>query len=173
MVTRNKRRRAVVRALALMLPAIAGCSYATRQGTDNGQLATSDDSANVAYGSTLRRNVTSAVGSIVVSREDASHVGRVEELLIGRIAGVRVDPLPNGDYAVHIRGSTSLVNGGDPLYVVDGFPFPAGVSSRELLRGMSPSDVARIDVLKDGAAAVYGIRGGNGVILITTRRSSP
>lgn len=173
MVRRNTRRRVVTRAVALMLPAIAGCSYATRQGTDDGTLSTAEDSANVAYGSTPRRNLTSAVGSIVVSREDASRASRVEELLIGRVAGVHVEPLPNGDYAVRIRGSTSLVNGGDPLYVVDGMPFPAGVSSRELLRGMSPGDVARIDVLKDGAAAAYGIRGGNGVILITTRRSSP
>ena len=172
MVTQNVRRRLVC-AAALVLPFMAGCSYATRQSADDGVQLSPDDSANVSYGTTVRRKLTSAVGSIVVSRADAARVGRVEELMMGRIAGVLVQPLPNGDYAVQIRGSSSAVNDGDPLYVVDGMPFPAGVSSRELLRGMNPSDVARIDVLKDGAAAAYGIRGGNGVILITTRRFSP
>lgn len=172
MVTQNKRRRLVC-AAALVLPVMAGCSYATRQSSDGGVLSSPDDTANVAYGSTLRRQLTSAVGSLAVSRADAARASRIEELMIGRLAGVLVQPLPNGDYAVQIRGSSSAVNGGDPLYVVDGVPFPAGVSSRELLRGMSPADVARIDVLKDGAAAAYGIRGGNGVILITTRRFSP
>jgi TonB-dependent SusC/RagA subfamily outer membrane receptor len=169
MAMRNKRWR-LLSATALVFPLVAACSYATHRASSDGDLYSSEDSAKVAYGMMARRDVTSAIGSVVLSRAEASRASRIEELLIGRISGVQVDPLPNGDYAVRIRGSSSMVNGGDPLYVVDGVPFPPGVSPRELLRGMSPSDVARIDVLKDGGAAAYGIRGGNGVILITTRR---
>jgi len=172
MVTQSKHWR-LTRAAALVFPIATACSYATRHGTSDGALYSPEDSASGAYGTTLRRDRTSAIGSVVLSRAEASHASRIEELLIGRISGVQVDPLPNGDYAVRIRGSSSMVNDGDPLYVVDGVPFPPGVSSRVLLRGMTPSDVARIDVLKDGAAAVYGIRGGNGVIVITTRRRGP
>lgn len=165
--------RRVTLAAALVLPLLAGCSYATRQTNDDPTIAAGADSAKIAYGATHRRNLTSSVSSLVVSPTDAAHCGRVEELMIGRLAGVQVQALPNGDYSVRIRGNSSAVDDGEPLYVVDGMPFPAGVSPRTLLRGMSPNDVARIDVIKDGGAAAYGIRGGNGVILITTRRFAP
>ena len=170
MITGNRSRRAAL-AAALVLPILAGCSYATQQTDDDAMLRAARDTANVPYGTMLRRNLTSAVSSVIVSEREAARCGRFEELLIGRVAGVQVQPLPNGDYSVRIRGSGSVVDDGEPLYVVDGVPFPAGISPRELLRGVNPSDVARIDVIKDGGAAAYGIRGGNGVILITTRRT--
>lgn len=171
MITRNKSRRAIC-AAALVLPFLAGCAYATQQADDEAMQA-ARDSANVPYGSVPRRNLTSSVGSVVVSERDAARCNRFEELLIGRVAGVQVQPLPNGDYSVRIRGSSSVVDEGEPLYILDGAPFPTGISPRQLLRGLNPSDVARIDVIKDGSAAAYGIRGGNGVILITTRRFLP
>ena len=97
-------------------------------------------------------------------------VGRVEELLMGRVAGLEVMRDASGDYRLRIRGQRSLLGGDEPLVLVDGMPIGAGGLSRALT-GVSPSDVARIEVLKDaGATAFYGLRGANGVILITTRR---
>lgn len=90
--------------------------------------------------------------------------GTVEELFIGRFPGVEVYRSSTG-LSVRIRGRTSVLGGNEPLYVLDGVPVGG-------LDGINPGDVARIEVLKDaGATAAYGVRGANGVILITTKRS--
>jgi TonB-dependent SusC/RagA subfamily outer membrane receptor len=95
-------------------------------------------------------------------------VAQTEELFAGRFPGVEVLRLPTGGISVRIRGQTSVNASTEPLYVVDGIPIqpdPGGA-----LRWLSPRDVARIEVLKDiGSTAFYGVRGANGVILITTR----
>jgi TonB-dependent SusC/RagA subfamily outer membrane receptor len=98
-------------------------------------------------------------------------VGRFEQLLEGRMPGVTVERVANGDYSVHVRGGTSAANSGEPLIVIDGMVSPMGVSTRTVLSSIAPESVARIDVLKDGGStAIYGSRGANGVILITTKR---
>ncbi len=99
-------------------------------------------------------------------------VSRVEELIQGRIPGVHVVRLPNGDFSVRVRGAKTFGQGSDePLYVVDGMPLMT-TGLRNALMGIAPQDIARIDVLKDaGATAVYGSKGANGVILITTKRA--
>jgi TonB-dependent SusC/RagA subfamily outer membrane receptor len=113
------------------------------------------------------------VGSVTVTREETSRVAHFEQLLEGRVPGVEVQRLGGDRYSVRVRGGGSLAGTGDPLFVVDGVPFPVGVSVRDLAAGINPGDVARIDVLKDAmATATYGMRGANGVILITTRSRS-
>src|SRR5207253_1155422 len=97
-----------------------------------------------------------------------SGVRHVAQLLDGRIPGVEVTRLADGDYAVRVRGASS--GGGEPLVVVDGVPYAAGAGGHSVLADLSPGDVARIDVLKGAAAAVYGLRGTNGVIVVTLRR---
>lgn len=95
---------------------------------------------------------------------------RVEELLSGRFAGVHVFRRANGDYSVRVRNAGALSGKGEPLYVIDGMPAQSDALNTVLL-GIHPADISRIDVLKDaGATAIYGSRGGNGVIVITTRR---
>ena len=94
---------------------------------------------------------------------------RVQDLLRGQVAGVTVVDTPTG-FAVRIRGTSSLLGSNDPLYVVDGVPQAAdrwgGVAH------VSPRDVAQIRVLKDAQSmAEYGVRGANGVVVITTKRS--
>jgi TonB-dependent SusC/RagA subfamily outer membrane receptor len=75
-----------------------------------------------------------------------------------------------GGYSIRIRGASSFYGGGEPLFVIDGVPMLSTRPGHEL-DGINPSDIERIDVLKDaGSAAVYGSRATNGVILITTRR---
>jgi TonB-dependent SusC/RagA subfamily outer membrane receptor len=88
----------------------------------------------------------------------------IQELLEGRLTGVRVRR-SGGRVWVEIRGPGTINGSTEALIVVDGIE-----SSGTTLVSMSPSDVERIRVLKDGSAAIYGVRGGNGVLLITTRR---
>lgn len=96
-------------------------------------------------------------------------VKRVEELLVGRFPGVHVFPTPNGGFSVRIRGAAT-VGDREPLYVVDGMPVE--VTPGRGLDWLDPADIARIDVLKNPAeTSMYGGRGANGVILITTTKN--
>jgi TonB-dependent SusC/RagA subfamily outer membrane receptor len=93
----------------------------------------------------------------------------IEELLQGRVAGAWVVATPGG-FAIRIRGRASMYGDNDPLYVVDGMP--VRVPPGQGITWLNPADILRIEILKDaGATAVYGVRGANGVVLITTRRA--
>jgi TonB-dependent SusC/RagA subfamily outer membrane receptor len=128
-----------------------------------------DDEVSVGYGTRSRRDVTGAISSITPTDGDA-HNPRIEEML-SRVPGVQVQRLSNGQYLLRVRGSRSFTGNDEPLLVIDDMPVPGG-SVGAALAGVSPADVARIDVLKDAAStSVYGMRGANGVIIITTRRS--
>lgn len=99
----------------------------------------------------------------------ATTVVRAEELLVGRFPGVRVIQLPGGGFTVRVWGPSSVTGGQEPLYVVDGVP--VHVDPNRGLEWLSPADVESIRVLKDvSETAVWGVRGGNGVVVITTRR---
>ncbi len=115
---------------------------------------------------------TAAVTVVVPSETDA-RVTRVEEMLRG-VPGLEVTPLPNGNYQLRIRGRRSIRGESDndnPLLVLDGITIP-NESIGSMLADLAPSDVARIEVLKDAAAtSMYGSRGANGVIVITTKRA--
>ncbi len=105
-----------------------------------------------------------------VTAEDIQrHPGEpIEEILAGRIAGVEVRRTPDG-LAFRIRGETSLRGDSEPLYVIDGIPIQPGPGGA--LVGINPYDIESIKVLKDPAdTAIYGVRGANGVIVITTKR---
>lgn len=107
----------------------------------------------------------------VVTADDLRgvRVARAEELLAGRFAGVEVTPRAGGGISVRIRGATSLMGSSEPLYVIDGMPVQAGPGGA--LNGINPYDIARIEVLKDiGSTSFWGVRGANGVVLITTKR---
>jgi TonB-dependent SusC/RagA subfamily outer membrane receptor len=119
-----------------------------------------------------RARVTDAVTSLGPEELEKGHALRIEDLIDGRISGVQASRTASGRLMIRIRGTPSLQAGGsEPLIVIDGVPAPAfGGSSA--LDSLSPSDVARIDVLKDaGAAAIYGAQGANGVIIVTTKRA--
>lgn len=94
----------------------------------------------------------------------------IEEHLRGRVAGVTVTRTSEGGIAVRIRGATSIYGSSEPLYVLDGVPITPGPGGS--LTGIDPYDIESIKVLKDPAdTAMYGMRGANGVILITTKRA--
>jgi TonB-dependent SusC/RagA subfamily outer membrane receptor len=124
----------------------------------------------VGYGTMAPGAVTGSISSLTPNRTDRPSSGRLEEMLMGRIPGLQVTRLANGEYSLRIRGVNSFLGNTEPLVVVDGLPLQQGFGSA--LGMINPEDVARIDVLKDAAsAAIYGLRGANGVILITTRRT--
>jgi TonB-dependent starch-binding outer membrane protein SusC len=87
----------------------------------------------------------------------------------GRVAGVHVARTADG-LSIRIRGASTVLGDPEPLIVLDGQPLPQGSGARELAL-VNPADVARVEVLKDGGStAFYGVRGANGVLLITTKR---
>ena len=103
----------------------------------------------------------------VESMQGAGGAVRMEELLVGRLAGVRVLSVPGG-VVVRIRGPSTVMGVQEPLYVVDGMPIEPGPGG---LLAISPGEIATIEVLKDAAStAYYGVRGANGVVIIRTRR---
>jgi len=125
----------------------------------------------VGYGTQVRRDVTGSVAS--VGSDNVHEVPKVNaiEAIKGRVPGVDIVTTGNkpGDgIRVRLRGERSLKASNDPLYVLDGIPIAGGVGD------LSPRDIESIEVLKDASAtAIYGSRGANGVVLITTRRGRP
>lgn len=126
-----------------------------------------DELIVVGYGTVKKSNV---VGSIAKLNSDAIEdrpIARVESALQGQLAGVSVrntSGAPGSDITVNIRGAASISGESTPLYVVDGVPI-------DNLSGINPADIQSIDILKDAAsAAIYGSRGSNGVVLVTTKR---
>lgn len=126
----------------------------------------------VGYGTQFRGDVTGAVASVKGGDLRDQRVSRVEDMLQDRVSGLTFSRRTDGTLAVRVRGSRSILGNNEPLVVINGTPINA-TSVTLALSGLSPLDIARIDVLKDaGSTAAYGSRGANGVILVTTRRSA-
>ncbi|MFY7816707.1 MAG: SusC/RagA family TonB-linked outer membrane protein, partial [Chryseobacterium taeanense] len=130
----------------------------------------------VGYGSQKKSDVTGSVGTIKSEDFNKGLVANVGQLLQGKIAGVNVANVsgePGANQNIIIRGVGSLRSGTTPLYVIDGFVIDnsnVGVANNPM-NFINPQDIESIDVLKDAsAAAIYGARGANGVIIITTKK---
>lgn len=128
---------------------------------------TSEEVVVIGYGTQKKTSVTGSVSKLTNDRMDESANSRLDQALQGKIAGVRVQNISSeagSDPKVTIRGISSVSAGADPLVVVDGHPLYEGMSF------VNMADVASVEVLKDAAsAAIYGSRGANGIILITTK----
>lgn len=129
---------------------------------------TVSDVVVVGYGQVRKQDVTGAIGSVKQDQIRQIATVDVAQTLQGRVAGVDVTAQsgePGGGTRVRIRG-VGTINSSDPLYVVDGFQVPD-------INFLSPNDIKSIEVLKDASAsAIYGSRGANGVVLITTNRGA-
>jgi TonB-linked SusC/RagA family outer membrane protein len=122
------------------------------------------------YGSSARRDVTGSIASVSSDDIASQPVPRVDQAISGLVAGVQVQTTngqPGSEMRIRIRGGNSLNGSNEPLVVVD------GVIGADLNQ-INPNDVESVDVLKDASAtAIYGARGANGVILVTTKRGTP
>jgi len=127
-----------------------------------------DDVVVIGYGTVKKSDLTGAVGSISAKQIQDVTVTNPQLALQGRVPGVQVtqtDFSPSGGVEIRIRGTRSFQASNDPLYVVD------GMMMSTQLNFLDPSDIESIDILKDASAtAIYGSRGANGVVIITTKR---
>ena len=140
--------------------------------SENMKVTLQDDNASleeivvVGYTSKARKDLTGSVGSVSGAKLAAVPVSSAGEALAGKIAGVQVtsvDGQPGADINIRVRGATSVTQSNEPLYIVDGF-------QQSNINDIPPSDIASIDVLKDASlTAIYGAKGGNGVIVVTTK----
>jgi len=138
----------------------------------------------VGYGTQKRSQLTGSITSVSTDLIKQTPITSVESSLQGKAAGVQLTQTsgqPGAAISIRIRGGNSITGGNEPLYVIDGFPVyndnsstDAGVvsgSSINALASLNPSDIESIDILKDASAtAIYGSRGANGVVIITTKK---
>ncbi len=132
----------------------------------------------VGYGTKKKKDLTGAVASVSSKEFNPGNLTTPEQLVSGKIAGVQITSnggAPGSGSRIRVRGGTSLNASNDPLIVIDGVPVDNGglAGSPNPLSLINPNDIENITVLKDAsAAAIYGARGANGVILITTKKGT-
>ena len=147
-----------------------------------------DEVVVIGYGTVLKKDVTGSLVTVEVKDNVANQSGTIDQLLQGRAAGVQVTQnagAPGSGISVKIRGTNSLRGNNEPLYVIDGVIISSagedviaaggvgnsGQETQNGLNGINPRDIESIQVLKDASAtAIYGSRGANGVVLITTKK---
>lgn len=147
-----------------------------------------DEVVVIGYGKDSRRNISSAISSASSKDLDGRNITSFDQALDGKIPGVNITQSiggPGAGITFSIRGVNSLTGGNQPLYVVDGIPITGSMSGSYMqgndpynatyytnpLNSINPNDIESIQVLKDAAAsAIYGSRGSNGVVIITTKQ---
>lgn len=143
---------------------------------------TLDEVVVVGYGSSIKRDLASATSKVTAKQFQTAVISTVDQALQGRATGIQVTSSsgePGANTVIRVRGSNSLSGNNEPLYVIDGVIMPEykeasatvyGSFSQNGLYGLNPNDVESIEVLKDASAtAIYGSRGANGVVVITTK----
>lgn len=143
-----------------------------------------NDVVVVGYGIVKKRDLTGSISSIKSGDFLKSRPTSINQSLQGRLAGVHVtknDGAPGGGISIKVRGANSFFSGTEPLYVIDGIPLTTGsgqetvkfgndLSESNPLAFLDPNDIESVEVLKDGSSiAIYGSRGANGVVMITTK----
>ncbi|MBX6331336.1 MAG: TonB-dependent receptor plug domain-containing protein [Gemmatimonadaceae bacterium] len=148
---------------------VLACSRTPASGHPSPRAAPAAESTRAAS------NTTGAVDSLSGEALRARHADDIAQMLQGRVAGLQVIRLPNGNLSLRIRGGDPALNSNadvaaEPLLVIDGMPVAEGRLS-DALEGLNPSEIVSIRVLKDvSSTSIYGIRGAHGVILIELKR---
>jgi len=124
------------------------------------QVSRDDTEVNIGYGTVKKSDLTNSVTNVKVDEREIKTYSTIYEYLQGRVAGVVVLP----DHRIMIRGVNSINSSTEPLFILD------GVETRNI-SSINPNDIKSVDVIKDGSAAIYGMRGANGVIVITTKNN--
>lgn len=127
-----------------------------------------DEAVSIGYATIKRKDLTGSVSSVSTAEISKVPVSDVGQALSGRLAGVLVTQAegePGASVSIRVRGGISITQSNEPLYIIDGFPSEDGMSA------LDPADIESIDVMKDASAtAIYGARGANGVVVITTKQ---
>jgi len=137
-----------------------------------------DDVVVIGYGTARKRDLTGAVSTVKEQQLKERPASSLNQMIAGRMPGVQVNTnsgRPGGRTNVRIRGFSSINSSNNPLYVVDGVMLPISEQTQntQAIDIINPNDIVSVEVLKDASAtAIYGARGANGVILITTRRGT-
>ena len=132
----------------------------------------------VGYGTQRKIETTGAIASIKSDELTQTPVANVAQGLQGRVSGVQVvqnSSAPGGNVSVRVRGTNSIRGSSEPLYIIDGVQISNGGGVNELspLSTINPNDIESVQVLKDASStAIYGARGANGVVIVTTKRGS-
>ena len=125
-----------------------------------------DEVVVIGYGTAKRKDITGSVASVNSETLAAIPVASATEALQGKMAGVQItttEGSPDAQMSIRVRGGGSITQSNEPLFIVDGFPV-------ESISDIPPTDIESIDVLKDASStAIYGARGANGVIIVTTK----
>ena len=130
----------------------------------------------IGYGTTRKSDLTGAVSSVKAAQLQERPATSLSQALAGRMPGVQVNSnsgRPGGRTNIRIRGFSSINSSNNPLYVIDGVMIPVGnqAQASQAIDYINPNDVVSVEVLKDASStAIYGARGANGVILVTTKR---
>lgn len=129
----------------------------------------------VGYGTQQRSNITGAVATVSSKSIENQSLASFDQAIAGQVAGVSVAQrtgTPGGGVSIRVRGSGSISAGNEPLYVIDGIPVEGGFNrDANPLATLNPNDIESIQILKDASsAAIYGSRGSNGVVIVTTKR---
>ncbi|RMG25667.1 MAG: SusC/RagA family TonB-linked outer membrane protein, partial [Bacteroidetes bacterium] len=131
-------------------------------------ISTLDEVVVVGYGTRKKSHNTGAISQVRGTEVAAIQANRVDDALAGKLAGVLIqnqDGAPGADPKIQVRAASSITGDSEPLIVVDGYPISGNLAT------VNPNDIESIEVLKDAAsAAIYGSRGANGVILVTTKK---
>lgn len=129
-----------------------------------------DEVVVIGYGTSKRSDLTGSVVSVKSDELMQTPTSDVSQALAGRVAGVQImqsEGEPGSSISIRVRGGISITQSNEPLYVIDGFPSEDGMSS------LDPAEIETIDILKDASAtAIYGARGANGVVVITTKKGA-
>ncbi|MDB5019635.1 MAG: SusC/RagA family TonB-linked outer membrane protein [Pedobacter sp.] len=139
---------------------------------------TLEDVVVVGYGTRRKTDLTGAVGSVKQEQLQERPAASLNQALAGRIAGVQVNTnsgRPGGQTSIRVRGFSSINSSNNPLYVIDGVILPVGTQTQNSnpIDFLNPGDIASVEVLKDASSiAIYGARGANGVVLITTKKGT-
>ncbi|HET9709733.1 MAG TPA: TonB-dependent receptor plug domain-containing protein [Gemmatimonadales bacterium] len=145
---------------AVLAAALPGCAH-----PGSGQVADHPQSADTTHPANRNPSTVTSVDSRVAANEP------IEMALEGKVPGLEVTRTSDGYVAIRIHGPSSFFGSGEPLYVLDGIPITPGPNGR--ISGLFAKDIESIQVLKDPSeTALYGVRGGNGVIVIKTKQAS-
>ena len=156
-------RQTVVAGVLLASATGAACAH---RGSVPPEGATASVLDSVRDAKARRQSPSSGAQSVSFSEADRNRFTSVAQMIQARFSGVVVQQ-SGGTHQIRISGAESFIGGNEPLVIVDG----ATMNSTTSLDAVNPRDVVRIEVLKDAAASLYGVRGGNGVIVVSTRRT--